>query len=82
LTSGVLAMDLREKMHVFFTDDFLRYSAECRRLARLAKPAAGKPSLLSRWSADLNSRSWIALMRPAVAGSAHRPALATVSRRR
>jgi len=57
LTSGVLAMDLREKMHVFFTDDFLRYSAECRRLARLAKPAAGKPSLLSRWSADLNQQS-------------------------
>jgi hypothetical protein len=80
LASRVLAMDQRDEL---FTDEYMRYAAECRRLARLAKPLARKPSGIARWSAYLNFTSWIALLQPADATDrARRPQFATAARRR
>jgi hypothetical protein len=72
-------MDPRDE---FFTGEFMRYSAECRRMARFAKPPPGQPAAAG-WRTYLNSTSWIALLRPADATeNARRLQFATASGRR
>ena len=46
---GVSWTDLRmEPLEQFFTDEFFRYSAECRRLGRLARSPRSEASLSKR----------------------------------
>jgi hypothetical protein len=51
-------MDPRDR---FLTDEFARYSAECRRMARLARPP--QTAAANSAASFMNSASWLALAR-------------------
>jgi hypothetical protein len=71
-------MDPRDR---FFTDEFSRYAAECRRMARLARPP--KTTAATPAASLLNPAGWLALAQTSFGTPAKRTLLyATISGRR